>query len=107
MRDEQPSRRIDQPEPGLFKMQLVARGPYVAARIERRLGILVATINGVPADVDYVWTSGDFVSDEQYEILLADPPSDPYRPLAFSMRGMADRMREQEDQDFWQRRPIV
>jgi len=106
MRD-QPSRRIDQPEPGLFRMRLVKNGPFVAARIERKLGHLVATVNGVPADVDTVWTSGDFIDETMWNILAAEPPADPYRPLPISMRGIADRMREQDERDWWHTRPIA
>lgn len=106
MRD-QPSRRIDQPEPGLFRMRLVKNGPYVAARIERKLGHLVATVNGAPADVDTVWTSGDFIDETMFNILAAEPPADPYRPLPVSKRGIADRMREQDERDWWHTRPIA
>lgn len=106
MRD-QPSRRIDAPEPGFFRMRLVKNGPYVAARIERKLGHLVATVNGAPADVDTVWTSGDFIDETMHNILAAEPPPDPYRPLPISKRGIADRMREQDDLDWWHIRPIA
>lgn len=106
MRD-QPSRRIDQPEPGFFRMRLVKNGPYVAARIERKLGHLVATVNGKPADVDTVWTSGDFIDETMWNILAAEPPADPYRPLPISTRGMMDRMREQDELDWWHTRPIA
>ena len=104
---EQPSRRIDQPEPGLFRMRLVKNGPGVAARIERKLGFLVATVNGAPADVDIVWTSGDFIDENMWNILAAEPPADPHRPLPISKRGIADRMREQDERDWWQTRPIA
>lgn len=43
----QAPRRVDQPEPGHFKLRMVAGGPWVAASIEHdALGIWRATIDG-------------------------------------------------------------
>lgn len=115
MRDEAP-RRIDQPEPGYFRMRLVGKGPYVAARISRVFGFWSAEINGQssgPIDFDPtrgsvfdVWTSGERIDENHYNMLLANPPAEPHRPIPISMRGMAEAMREQDEQDWWATRPI-
>ena len=43
---EQPSRRVDQPEPCFVRLRLVNRGPYVAARISQPFGLWQVTVNG-------------------------------------------------------------
>ena len=49
-RARQPSRRIDAPEPGWFRLRLArARSPLVGARIYTRLGQLVAEIERLPS----------------------------------------------------------
>jgi hypothetical protein len=75
------SRRIDQPEPAFFKTRLVRKGPWVGSRIYVRFGMLVAEINGAPADVDRVWTSGQEITEDEYLRLVANPPNDPMTPI--------------------------
>jgi hypothetical protein len=78
---KQPTRRIDEPQPGIFRMRLCRKGPFVSARITRVLGILQAEINGAPADLERVWTSGEPVSDKEFEKLRDNPPDDPEKPM--------------------------
>ncbi len=74
----QPSRAIDAPEPGFFRMKLVRGGPWVPARIFTRLGHLAAEINGQPCDVDRVWNGGHFISEDDYRALVGiEKPPDP------------------------------
>jgi hypothetical protein len=83
----QPSREIDKPEPGLFSMRLVKGGPPVAAEIAAKLGALTATINGQPADVEHVWTSGTFIDRATFDRLNANRPADPMKPVDFRAMG--------------------
>lgn len=103
---DQPSRRIDAPEPGFFRLRLVPRGPWVAARIYSRFGVLAAEINGAAASIDTVWAWGEFITSEQYGQLLANPPSLPDQPLHLSTAGMAQRMRQEAEWLALQRRSI-
>ena len=66
-------RRIDRPEPCFLRMRMVKNGPYVAARIYLQLGILAAEINGDPADVDRVWTSGERIHPADWEKMARHP----------------------------------
>lgn len=102
----QPSRDISKPEPCFLRIRLVRHGRFVGGRIFRRLGMLCAELNGKPADVDAVWTSGEFIDEATYEILMTDPPRNPYLPVFVSEAGLADRVREQEEQDWWMTRPL-
>lgn len=108
MRDE-PSRRIDTPEPGYFRMRLVRKGPWVGARIYRSalFGDLRATINGHDVDVFDVWTSGERISEDDYNWLIAHPPADPYQQQHISTRGISDAMREESERLFLLRRPLA
>lgn len=81
MNRSQPARPIDQPAPGFFRMRLVKGGPFVGALISERLGMLAAQINGVPADVDHVWTSGERISPASWEVLDRERPHDPHAPV--------------------------
>lgn len=103
---DQPSRRIDQPEPCFVRMRLVKNGPYVAARIYLRLGILAAEINGEPAEVDRVWTSGELIDEARHNELLTTV-IDPFQTVVVTRRGMADAIRKAEEADYWHTRPIV
>lgn len=44
-----PARRIDRVEPGLYRIRLVAGGPWVAAQITIQDGMIYLSINGEPA----------------------------------------------------------
>jgi hypothetical protein len=81
------ARQIDKPEPGLFRMTLCRGGPPVGARIFNGLTGLSATINGLPAEVEHVWTSGAFVEREEWERLDANRPADPTRPVDYRAIG--------------------
>lgn len=101
-RSEAP-RRVDQPEPGLFKMRLVARGPFVAAEIHRQDdGRWCATINGAVAEahldpaqaegVFRVWHYGHRIDASEHAFLVEraawarihdpdSPEANPERPI--------------------------
>lgn len=104
---EQKSRVIDQPEPCFIRLKLVRGGPWVGARIFMRLGTMAAEINGKPADPMQVWHGGEFIDETRYNILMRDPPFDPYQPLFVTDAGLADRVREAQEADWWMTRPIV
>lgn len=108
MRLPDQSRRIDQPEPGYFRMRLVRKGPWVGARIW--FGVvtqrLLAEVNGQPASVDDVWTSGEMISLADYQWLMDHPPADPMQPQHISTRGISDAMREESERLALYRRPI-
>lgn len=85
-------RRIDVPQDGTFKLALVRRGPYVAARITHRLGLWSASINGQScgahdpdpfraAGVSRIWETGTTISRAEYEALLRHPPQCPDLPI--------------------------
>jgi hypothetical protein len=77
-RRHEPSRRIDQPDPGFFKLRLVKRGPFVAARITYDPPLWSAEINDEPcglhdpdparADgVFRIWTVGVRIEKAEYD----------------------------------------
>ncbi len=81
------TRAIASPEPGFFRMKLTRGGIFVAAIIWRPCRIesnpetfqavdrwphLEAEIDGKPADVDRVWTSGRRIPIAEYQFLKAD-----------------------------------
>lgn len=101
MRHE-PSRRIDQPEPGFFKLRLVRRGPWVAAKIVFDGKLWGAEIGGRPAgpphadhdvagNVMRIWTAGTRITADEYVYLIdvarhaaanpEHPSADPRRPI--------------------------
>ena len=92
-RDGEPSRRIDQPEPGYFRIRHVRGGPLIPARIFHRLGFWSAAINGQavgdsnpdPELVDVVmriWTSGTRITADEYHAMLRQPSVlDPSQPI--------------------------
>ena len=101
-RRTEPSRRIDKPEPGLFKMWLVPKGPHVAAQIiqgdDRSWR---ATIDGVAqepshldpfhaAGVSRIWENGERIDADEYNHLRAlsewAKQHDPTHPLADPMQ---------------------
>jgi hypothetical protein len=84
------ARQIDKPEPGLFRMTLCRGGPPVGARIFNGLTGLSATINGQPAEVEHVWTSGAFIEREEWERLDANRPADPTVPVDYRAMGRAE-----------------
>jgi hypothetical protein len=100
-RARQPSRRIDAPEPGWFRLRLARAAPPVGARIYTRLGQLVAEINGAEADVDAVWTSGEAISEAEYRGLIEAPPADPTKAVDYRAMGRAERDRARPN------RPVV
>ena len=81
------ARQIDKPEPGLFRMTLCRGGPPVGARIFNGLTGLAATINGQPAEVEHVWTSGVFIEREEWERLDANRPADPTKAVDYRAMG--------------------
>jgi hypothetical protein len=89
-RARQPSRRIDAPEPGWFRLRLARAAPPVGARIYTRLGQLVAEINGAEAGVDAVWTSGEAISEAEYRRLIEAPPADPTKAVDYRAMGRAE-----------------
>ena len=92
-RRQEPPRRIDQPEPGFFRIRLVRHGPFVPARIAHRLGFWTAEINGAPAgeahvdpafaDAVYrIWTTGTRITEAEYRNMLGQPSVlDPAQPI--------------------------
>jgi len=68
----QPPRAIDAPEPCWLRIRLERHGPYLPARIFNRLGLLTAEIEGVPTDVERVWTSGDRITEAEWRDLMRD-----------------------------------
>jgi|ERR1700722_16240816 len=104
-RDQKP-RMMDEPEPCFIRMKLVRDGRYVGARIFYRLGMLAAEINGVIADPLQVWHAGEFIDEARYNILMADPPINPYLPVHVTDRGLAERVREAEEADYWWTQPL-
>ena len=76
-----PRRRVDQPEPGCFKLRLVRSGPWVAATIQCNAeGHWSATIDGKrgdshadPAQADgvfRVWHYGSMISGSEHDYLV-------------------------------------
>ncbi len=111
------TRAIASPEPCLRRMKRVRGGAWLAARIHRtchctpnggdesaphawrdtcdRYPHLDAEIDGRPADVDRVWTSGEDIDKAEYAYLIADreharlyrpesPEANPHRAVDFS-----------------------
>lgn len=104
---EQQTRQIDQPQPGYFRMRLVRKGPWVPARIRMSAFTgLVAEIMGAPADVDDVWTSGQFISQDDYEWMMDHLPTSPFTAIHASTSGMSDDMRSESERLSLYRRPI-
>ena len=110
------TRRIDKPEPCLRQLKRVKDGVWLPARIHRtchctvnggdesaphdwrdtcdRYPHLEAEINGRPADVNRVWTSGEAIDEAEYRYLMDDreharrhrpdsPEANPERPVDF------------------------
>ncbi len=110
------SRVIDRPEPCLRQVKQVRGGVWLAARIHRtchctinggdhnaahawcdtcdRYPPLEAEIDGKPADVDRVWTSGKDIDEAEYRFLIDDraharqhrpdsPEANPRQPVDF------------------------
>jgi hypothetical protein len=103
----QTPRRIDEPEPCFVRLRLVSDGVWLAARIFERLGTLAAEINGREADPHQVWHAGNLISEEQYWFMLRDGPEpNPFRRVKLSTAGLDERIREQNEQDWWDQQPI-
>ena len=81
------ARIINRPEPGFFKMRLVKGGPWVPALVYRpcplemhpetfqwidRVYHLEAEIDGMAANVDRIWTSGQRITAAEYLYMKAD-----------------------------------
>lgn len=77
----QPSRRIDVPEPGWFRMRLCRGGPWVGAAIIVRLGHMMGQINGESGGVDRIWTSGERISWDQWKLLDENKPPNAEQPI--------------------------
>ena len=91
-RRAEPSRRIDEPEPGLFKTRMVRGGPFVAARIIYDAPLWSAEIDGRPcgaADPDpahadgvfSIWTYGARVTEAEFNVLLGRDPHPATKPI--------------------------
>lgn len=80
------ARIINKPEPGFFKMRLIKGGPWVPALIYRpcplelcpetfqwidRVYRLEAEIDGMPVDVNRIWTSGRQITAAEYLYMKA------------------------------------
>jgi hypothetical protein len=68
----QPSRRVDVPEPCFVRLRTERHGGYLPARIFTRLGVLTAEIDGHEVDVEAVWTAGEIITGEQWMKLVRD-----------------------------------
>jgi hypothetical protein len=88
----QPPRRIDQPEPGTFKLKMIRNGPWIAGRISHAMGFWSASIGGEPcgprhpdpfqADgVSRIWESAVRIEQAEYDALLRSPPATPDLPI--------------------------
>jgi hypothetical protein len=107
-RRDEPTRRVDLPEPGWFKLRLVKGGPYVPAMITREWGQWGAIIDGQPGnifapdpvlatDVFRIWHSGIRIEHAEYLHMLEvsrwakehapdDPAADPTKPISLNRR---------------------
>lgn len=102
----QPARIIDEPQPCFVRLRVVTGGPWVAARIFNRLGMLCAEINGRHADPMQVWHGGDQITEEQYSRMMSGPRINEYIPVHVSDAGLADAVREADEADYWFTQPI-
>lgn len=91
-RRHEPSRRVDEPQAGYYRVRMIKGGPWVAAQVEQKLGIWSASINGVPcgaADFDpsradgvfRVYLTGVSITKAEYDALVRSPPSSPRMPI--------------------------
>ena len=71
--------QVDKPQPGFFWTRLVKGGPKVGARIwEGRdvfgLPVMLAEVNGKPADAAEVWNynANHRITEAEYRFLVAD-----------------------------------
>jgi len=103
MNRDQPSRLIDEPEPCFIRMKLIRNGPSVGARIFRRLGMLAGEINGQAADIYQIWHAGKFIDEVAFNILMTPPLLNPWIPVHVTDAGLAERVREAEEADYWWR----
>src|ERR1700694_493203 len=95
----QTPRAVDCPEPCFVRLRIVQNGPFLAARIFHRLCMLCGEINCKPADIYQVWHGGDQITEEQYLRMMKEPEVNPYRQIHLSDAGLAERVREQAEQD--------
>lgn len=68
-RSQQP-RAVDKPQPCFIRLRTERTGPWKAARIFYRLGMLMAEINESPASPDQIWHGGDIITEDEYKALL-------------------------------------
>ncbi len=92
-RRNEPPRRIDQPEPGYFKVRLCRKGPWVGAEIRHNVNTgWKAFINGescgfanqdyIVADgVNRIWTFGSTITAAEYKALMIKRPTSPDLPI--------------------------
>ena len=69
---KQAPRAIDAPKECWLRVRQTLRGGYVPARIYRSLGMLTAEVDGVAADVESVWTSGELITQREWLELTRD-----------------------------------
>lgn len=92
-RRNEPSRLIDSPEPGYFKVRLVRRGPFVGAQIIHGPHGWKAIINGesqgfpsqdhATADgVLRIWCFGVRIGKAEYDLLMKKPATSPRLPVS-------------------------
>lgn len=81
-------RRIDEPEPGYFKIRLVRKGPWVPARIRHEP--IPCPDTGQPLDRSYLWHA------EIAGIHHAPPDRDPARAGVFRIWLFGKRITEDE-----------
>jgi len=72
MNRRQQPRAIDAPEPCFTRLRTTPHGPWLPARIYRRLGQLAGEIEGVPTDVERVWTAGEIITEAEWLALVTD-----------------------------------
>lgn len=81
-------RPMNDPQPGYFRVRIVARGPWLPARIweytPRVAGgpHLAAHIGGLNCEVEQVWLHGREITAELYNELMRSPPAEPLQPVS-------------------------
>lgn len=83
-------RRIDRPEPGLFRTRMGKGAPWVAARIIRRASQpdrsprLLCFVAGEEVDLTEWWPRLHPVGEAEYQRLLDHTPANPREPVSLA-----------------------